>query len=391
MKYTLLALISIILSLSSCTAQIHKKISYSPTEFKNEVNKRIFTLINDNNSENNFVINTNKIVPPFRINEDIKSYSRQCIGNAPTDKIKVEKLKNCLQLSSKKIEYSQFANYDAISCFSNKTGNCFSITNLAVGMAREMGLHSYYILVEDMIGNQNTGQYIIHTNHIVCGVLIKNYMSEGVAANHDTYDLFRKDYMMLIDFIPNPKKYRYTVRLTDIEAAGLFYNNIASGKMIEGNLDEARGYFEAALKLYPNSYQIHNNLGVLYLKLGMWFKAESHFEKALIYVKFPDLIMSNIVRHYERLGKPEKVEFVMSKLDNAKRRNPYFYIGESKKDLLDGKPQKALTNLNIAKKISKDLPEVYSLLSKVHKILGNERESAKALKRFSKLTVAKVE
>lgn len=389
MRFFYSSLFLITLFISSCTTYQTKKIIYNPNEFNYEIEKRI-------NTYNNFVkneklkINREIIKPPFKLDKNIKNFAKKCIKNAPTDKIKVEKIKNCLQTSAEKIEYEQFSNYDAITCFENKVGNCFSITNLAVGIARELGLNSYYILVEDMIGNQNTGNYIVHTNHIVCGVLLKNYMTEGAAANHETYDLIRKDYIMLIDFIPNPRKYRYTVRLTDIEATGLFYNNLASGKMIEGKLDEARMYFEAALTMFPNSYQIHNNLGVLYLKLGLWEKAEKHFEKALIYVKFPDLIMSNIIRHYERLNKPEKITEVLATLDKAKKRNPYFYIGESKRNIVNGNFNKALTNLKIAKKISKNLPEIYSLLSKVYKALGKDRKSEKAWKKFTKMTVAKV-
>jgi len=379
----------LIFSVLSCTThKIVRKVIYSPTEFRTATNSKV-TMYNQSttNAKQKILVDISK--PPFEIDEEIAQYIKHCIGKAPTDKQKIAKLKNCLQLSSGKIEYSQFANYNAIQCFKNKKGNCFSITNLAVGMAREMGLNAYYILVEDMIGNQNTGSYIIHTNHIVCGILLKNYISDGFGASNNSYDLIRKDYMLLIDFIPNPRKYRYTVRLTDLEAAGLFYNNIASNKMIEGKYKEARQYFEAALLLYPNSYQIHNNLGVLYLKLGLWEKAEEHFEKALYYVRFPDLIMSNIVRHYERLQKPEKVKKIIKKLNNAKKRNPYYYLTESKKNLLNGNPEKALANLKIAKKISKNMPEVYSMLSKVYKALGNERKSKKAWKKFTKLAVAK--
>jgi len=384
-------LIPLLIVFQSCLVQNQRKISYNPTEFKLEVASRLSVLNQEAKLENGKKLNLNQIKPPYQIDDNIIKYSRKCIGNAPNAKNKVEKLKGCLQLSSKKIEYSQFANYNAVQCFSNKIGNCFSITNLAIGMAREMGLHAYYILVEDMIGNQDTGKYIVHTNHIVCGILLKNYMSDGVVANQSTFGLIQRDLMMIVDFIPNPRKYRYTIRLTDIEATGLFYNNIASGKMMEGKYKEAKAYFKLALSLYPNSYQIHNNLGVLYLKLGVWNKAEIHFEKALVYVKFPDLIMSNIVRHYERIGKPEKVEIVLKKLENAKRRNPYFYIAQSKKNIIKGNSEKALVNLKIAKKINSNLPEVYSLLSKVYKTLGNERKSKKYWKKFTKMAVAKVE
>ncbi len=379
----------LILSLSACTThKVTRKVIYSPSEFYAATAAKV-ALYNQTLTDEERKILVNISNPPFEIDKVITKYIKNCIGKAPTDKQKIARLKNCLQLSSGKIEYSQFTNYNAVKCFENKRGNCFSITNLAIGMAREMGLNAYYILVEDMIGNQNTGNYIIHTNHIVCGILLKNYISDGIGASSNSYDLIRRDYMVLIDFIPNPRKYRHTVRLTDLEASGLFYNNIASSKMIEGKYEEARQYFEAALLLYPNSYQIHNNLGVLYLKLGLWEKAEEHFEKALYYVRFPDLIMSNIVRHYERLQKPEKVKEVLKRLTNAKKRNPYYYLAESKKAMINGNPEKALLNLKIAKKISKNMPEVYSMLSKVYKALGNERKSKKAWKKFTKMTVAK--
>jgi tetratricopeptide (TPR) repeat protein len=383
-----LFIILIISSTACTTGKVARKIIYSPTEFYTETTAKI-TLHNKtvSNEEEKILINIS--TPPFEIDDNITNYIYNCIGNAPSDKQKISKLKNCLQLSSGKIEYSQFTNYNAVKCFAAKKGNCFSITNLAIGMARKIGLNAYYILVENMIGNQNTGDYIIHTNHIVCGILLKNYISDGVGVSNNSYDLIRKDYMVLIDFIPNPRKYRYTVRLTDLEAAGLFYNNIASGKMIAGEYEKAKQYFEAALLLYPNSYQIHNNLGVLYLKLGFWERAEQHFEKALYYVRFPDLIMSNIVRHYERLNKPEKAKEVLKRLTNAKKRNPYYYLAESKKAMVNGNPEKALLNLKIAKKISKHMPEIYSMLSKVYKALGNERKSKNAWNKFTKMTVAK--
>ncbi len=57
-------------------------------------------------------------------------------------------------------------------------------------------------------------------------------------------------------------------------------NNAAAVELDEGNLDIAKELLDKGLTLNENSFEIHNNMGVYYMLMGKYNKAEHYFNKA---------------------------------------------------------------------------------------------------------------
>jgi len=237
------------------------------------------------------------------------------------------------------------------------------MTNLLVGAARFAKLDAYYMLVEDIIGNQAQGNTVIHTNHIITAIQI------GPDRR-------------LVDFIPNSKRYHYLTLLSDIEATGLYYNNLGARLLLQKRDGEAEKLFRVAVALYPDSYQIHNNLGVLVLRRGNVMEARGHFLNALESARFPDLVLGNMMKTFEKSGNMKAFELLRKDLDKAKKRNPYFYLSLARRDYWKRNYQAALKLCHIAKRIDRNIPEIYSLEFRIYGILGLTTKQAKAYRKL---------
>lgn len=80
----------------------------------------------------------------------------------------------------------------------------------------------------------------------------------------------------------------------------LFYGALTFGRTVEWRSPTI--FYERILKLAPDSFQAHNNLGLLYQKKNEFAKAISHYQKALEIM--PDLIeaRSNLADLYFKMG-----------------------------------------------------------------------------------------
>ena len=303
--------------------------------------------------------------PPYELTPEIIDSIKPCVSVSGDEWVRYKQLRNCLVGGPEAYKYSATGTLDAETCYRLREGNCFSLTNLFVGASRLSRLSAYYMLVEDIIGNQSEGQTVIHTNHIIAAVPVA----------HDR---------ILVDFIPNPRKYRFTTILSDIEAAGLFYNNLAARLLLDDREDEAEQLFRVAYALYPDSYQINNNVGVLRLRQGRLASAREHFAKALSLARFPDLVLGNVLTTYERTGNLHAYELVRAELENARRRNPFVYISLAGRAYNRGDYTDALEFLDVARKINRKIPDIYGIQIRIYELLGDEPKRKKAFQNLVK-------
>ena len=250
---------------------------------------------------------------------------------------------------------------DAKTTYQERMGNCFALTNMFIGITRKTGLTSNYYYVADINSNYIYEGTLITTYHIVCGI-------QG-----DTVRPY------IIDFLPDPdENYRDLFRfnrikkLTDLEAAGLFYNNIACKFMLEKDYGYARYLFEFAECLYPNSDMIKNNIAVLYKRTQEYDKALKYFLEALRYSKNPQHIISNIIRTKKYLSK-KKAEEVTELISEKLEKNYYWHLLKAE-DYIEAKDYKnALKEVKKAEKLSPKNQEVISMYLRIA-VLTNDKE-----------------
>lgn len=361
-----------LLILAGCVEE-PRVVYFTPETFKAAVATRIAGLPDmeipigsDNPMNAELVVNRNYVLrSPSRMTPEIVASLRECIDMSGDEWRRYRKLRACVVGGENSYTYVKSATLDAETCFHSKEGNCFALTNLFVGAARLANLDAYYMLVEDIISNRSDGQTVIHTNHIIAAIPVA----------HDR---------ILVDFIPNPRQYRFTTILTDIEAAGLFYNNLAAGLLLEKREYEADHLFRIAQALFPDSYQIHNNIGVLKLRLGDLEAARSHFAKALSLARFPDLVLGNVLTTYERTGNLEAYEDIKAELETARKRNPFVYVSLAVRAYQRGEYLDALDLLEIARNIDRTIPDIYSLQMQIADAWGDQALKQKAYKNLIK-------
>jgi len=367
-------LLPALLLLVSC-AGAPKKVIYSAEEFRDEVARRVgedhpvfevrFPELHDGERAP-YRMAVNLLRPPFELDTASRERILDCVGFSGSEVVRLLQLRDCVINRPSKIEYNGTLTIDAPACLDLREGNCFALTNLFVGAARDAGLRSYYVMVEDVITNRSAGNRVFHINHIVSGVVVNS--------GH-----------RLVDFIPDPRQYHVRTTLSDIEAAGLYYNNLGAHLMLDGDLDGAAYLLGVAEQLYPGSYQVQNNLGLLHRRRGDLEAAEESFERAFGLARFPDLVMGNLLNLYRETGQADRVDDLRRRLGRVTRRNPYLYIALARESAAEQDFGEALTLLGEARRINRRIPAIYALESEVWRALEKPRKVRRAQKRLQRL------
>ncbi len=368
-----LVILSVILLLSASCLRAPERIQYTEDSFRREVRHRLGNQLNKigtvsipgANGVHQIVTAVSLLVPPYALSPEAAAKLDQCVKPATSERERFKNLYNCMLGASGRFSYVADSTLSADTCYQTQQGNCFSMTNLLVGSARFGGLEACYMLVEDIIGNQAEGNTVIHSNHIITAVRIGTKWR-------------------LVDFIPNSKRYHYLTLLSDIEAAGLYYNNLGARLLLEGRNDDAERLLTVAVALYPDSYQIQNNLGVLMLRKGSALKARVHFMKALRAARFPDLVLGNVMKTFQKTGNMKSFELLKKELERAKRRNPYFYIELARQYYSKKEYQAVLRECKIARRIDRTIPEIYLLQFRSYEVLNMRKKQLKAYRKLLK-------
>ncbi|MCK5879199.1 MAG: hypothetical protein KAH24_05445, partial [Holophagae bacterium] len=237
-----IAILIILLILSTACVRGPEQVVYTPDEFRREVSNRLDQQLGrvgtisvpGGKGVTQVVTAASLLTRPFELSPRTMEDLRHCVKRATPQKERFNFLYNCLFDNSKRFKYIADSTLSADGCFQNQQGNCFSMTNLLVGVARFAKLDAYYMLVEDIIGNQAQGNTGIRSNHIITAIQI------GPDRR-------------LVDFIPNSKRYHYLTLLSDIEATGLYYNNLGARLLLQKRNGEAEKLFKIAVALYPDS------------------------------------------------------------------------------------------------------------------------------------------
>jgi len=368
-------LVLLLLAFQVSCAVSPKKVIYTPDEFRSEVRRLVGEEHPDvevrfddllDTSRGAYTLEIDLLRPPFLLDAAARDRLLDCVGFSGSEVVRLMQLRDCVINRPSKISYNGTLTLDAAGCLELREGNCFALTNLFVGVTRDAGFRSYYVMVEDVITNSSAGEQVYHINHIVSGVIVNS--------GHQT-----------VDFIPNPKKYHVMTTLSDIEAAGLFYNNLGVNLMISGDLDGAGHLLGAAERFYPDSYQVQNNLGLLHRRKGDLEAAQHSFEKSFSLARFPDLIMGNLLRLYRETGQAGREEDLRRQLGQVSRRNPYLYLALARESFCEKDFQGALDQLAVARRINREIPAIYALESEIWEILENPRRLKRAQKRLARL------
>ncbi len=259
------------------------------------------------------------------------------------------------------ITYSRNSNYTALEVVVEKKANCISYTNLFIGMARAIRINAQYAEVTEVDSFEKVGDTIVYNSHI-CAVVYdgpKPYLIDFSLTDHPQYHLWRA--------------------ISDLEAAASFYNNIGSEIYLRREspdfLNEAIKYFTIAYKLYPDSAQVYNNLGVIEIELGNLDKAEDLFLRSLAIRPGYFAAYNNLGSIHMRKGETDEAIRLIQEAVTASPDNIFAYNTLARLLMAKEDYEGAETNLKKALKINKRYSEARHRLGQLYIKLGRGKEA----------------
>ena len=247
--------------------------------------------------------------------------------------------------------------------------NCISLTALYVASCNLVGIPAHFAEPLNLNHWTRDGRIIRMERHVVA--LVPMFPMGDLVADF-LPQLRQRQNMYIVQTLP-PER---------IQA--LFHSNRAVELLIEGHPDEALAQVETAVKVDPTSSVSWNIHGVVLKNTGHSEKAEADYLKALSLDAKDTAAIGNMESllletnrqteavHYHQLGlefrkkdpyfqaflaeeamEAEQWEEAANRVATAIKLLPYessFYLLKAKLDLRDGKPQKALVALELARR-----------------------------------------
>lgn len=276
-----------------------------------------------------------------------------------------------------RFEYRRYPTLTADQAFRERAGNCLSLVNLFIALARSAGLDAFPVEVEDWAIFSRRDGAVVRSTHVIGGLNVGSYAALGQ--------------LWTIDFLPDREKsYRKLVRIGDERHAALHYNSVAVEAMLGGDLAAAERLFAHALSLDAGSAETWSNYAVLARRADDLDAAFERLEAALRVDRRFLPALNNMASFHRLAGRPEVAARYERQALDAKLQNPYFLIDQAIRRLQRGELDAAYDLLVRARRIDKSIPETYVALGRVDLARGRlaraERNFAAARQRSQELS-----
>lgn len=254
-------------------------------------------------------------------------------------------------------EYRRHPTLTAAEAFEQRAGNCLTLVNLFIALARSAGLDAYPVEVSDFVLFHRQGNTVVRSTHVVGGI-------------GDPGPAWGKQWT--VDFLPDrPKAYRSLTRISDRRHASLYYNSVAVEAMLEGDEDAADRAFRQSLALDDRAPEPLSNYGVFARRLGDPEAAEERLQAAI--ARSPSFLpaLTNLAALYRAIGQPERAAEYERRALEAKNQNPYYLVGVALRRLEAGSLNEAHDLLVRARRIDRTIPEIYLVLGRLDLAKGH--------------------
>ncbi len=295
------------------------------------------------------------------ISDEIKQLVDGHLNRRDNDRTKVNKLQEILYDEEfLNIQYSDEQTHTAVEVYLAREGNCLSVMNLYVAMARYAGLEASFQTVNVQPNWDRRGSLLVLSQHI---------NATGKLAINSYY---------VVDFTPEIALQQLTARtVTDLDARALYFNNLGAEALIGERADEALVYFKNALFLDPELSIAWNNIGTTYNRLGNPTFAEYSYEMAFNTDNTNATSINNLAKFYRGTGNirlAREYEFAIQRFNN---RNPYYHYAQGAVEMQARDYEAARLSFRRALRLKELEPDFYIALASVYVALGDREEAQK--------------
>lgn len=308
----------------------------------------------------------------FALDEDAIQFVKQINTHGKSNREKAQALVDSIfgraQLA---MDYSAIANTTATQTFRQGISNCLSLTIMTYAMAEKMGLDSSFQKIHiPEYWTRRDGNTILN-GHVNLRVKKSN---SNLIINTDSDTI--------IDFQPIETGQSFpTQALSKSQVVSLFYVNKGAELMMNKQLSPAYAYFKAAINSNQYSTEAWLNLGVLYVKKGLFYQAQEAYLQALSIKPSYNSAKENMAKLYKRLGRNKKAKTMLVRLAKERERNPYYQSMKAEIALENGHYAKAIERFKKAIKLKNKNSDFYFGLARAHWAMGDVKRAKQSLQK----------
>ena len=294
-------------------------------------------------------------IDPLYLSDEIKHWLEDRVGADPrSDKYLATVLQELLFDENRlNIRYSDEQTYTAVEVFHAGKGNCLSVMNLYVALARHVGLDASFQTIKEVPAWDRRNDLLVLSQHI---------NATGRIGPREYY---------VADFTPQIALQRNTNDvISDQAARALYFKNLGVEALIAGDDELGLAYIKNALFIDPENSEAWNNLGAAYTRLGDSVMAEFSFHYALETDRSNVNAMNNLTNFYRRRGDEERASRFEIAADRFNQRNPYFQFDRGMDAYIAGSYETARKYFQRAIKLHRHDADFHLALAGAHQHLG---------------------
>lgn len=310
-----------------------------------EIQRLILDQSNDNYAE----------IDPLYISDEVKQFIDANIDPRDDEEERVGILQDLLYGEDHLfVQYSDTKTHTAMEAFLAREGNCLSVMNLYIAMARYAEVDADFQTVDVQPSWDMRGGLMVLSQHI-------NATGRFSIGRH-----------YVVDFTPEIALQKLTSEVvSDLQARALYFNNLGVESMIAGEPEQALSYFKNSLFLDPESSIGWNNVGTAYSRLGNNQFAEYGYRKAFNEDASNATAINNLSKFYRKIGNPTLAAVYEKAIERFNNRNPYFHYIQGSIAFANKDFEAARYSFRRAIRIKGQEPDFYVALALVYLELGD--------------------
>ena len=267
------------------------------------------------------------------------------------------------------LDYADTATHTVSDTFHERRGNCLSFTMLFVELARAVGLHARFQLVDVPPRWNHDPDLVVIASHV--NAVVESRFERDLIVDFNMAD-FRGDYP--------------THKIPDDYAAALYYTNVGAEALLRRDYATSFALFREAVGFHADIAGPWVDLGVLYGRLGRFDYAEAAYLRALEADPSERSAVANLVGIYTALGDTARADEYRERVRRYQDINPYFHYARAQKAFGEMRLDDALVELRRAIRLKDDDAELYTLQGETLAALGRDADAAKSFARARALT-----
>lgn len=294
-------------------------------------------------------------IDPLFLDDEVKSWLDENLNSSGRgDEYLVTTLQDLLYGETHlDLQYSNLKTHTAVEAFHAREGNCLSVMNLYVAMARHVGLDASFQTVEVQPNWDRRGDLLVVSQHI---------NATGRLSSRRYY---------VVDFTPEIALQQLTDAVVSDEVArSLYFNNLGVEALVAGETGQALVYIKNALFIDPGNSNAWNNLGAIYKRQGNSELAEFSYHYAFETDNTNATAVNNLVKLYRALGDDALARRYERVIDSFNKRNPYFQYALGKRAYERENYETARTYFRRAIRLQNHEPDFHIALSLAYAQLG---------------------